>query len=403
MVTGKDLYGIELYTKQMQYSKGRHITHIFHSQNKTTIKRYGVCSTREYTILEETFNNSGKGYEFKNLSPGLYAFKVDAAAYMIALPNALSGNDKLVLENKSSVYAIMNGKKKNLIPYEMSASFTSKQLSTMLQAMFEGDSNANYLTINNSIDGYMDMIAVSGLTTLSKSNPTPYHPVELMSLGSFDIESVGITTDQKSKLTINLNNNIKKLPCGKSDLFIMDCVHKEAYIIYRVGRVILTGSEDWKTIKETSKYCIYFYPFNLINSELENGATISNYFPSETYTNIISNDDLLYGICNSIDKNNPGIYIKVPTDVIAEIGVSNFKKYLKYLVNKQNPVIIEYLLKDIKYKSILLDNYDIKQYYPVTNINISADTTAAFFFKTLRYEDDAKKRPNQDHKLQIKI
>ena len=47
--------------------------------------------------------------------------------------------------------------------------------------------------------------------------------------------------------------------------------------------------------------------------------------------------------------------------------------------------------------------WDIKQYYPVTNINISADTTAAFFFKTLRYEDDAQKRPNQNRKLQFKI
>lgn len=387
----------------MQYSKGRHITHIFHSQNKTNIKRYGVCSTREYTILEDTFNNSGKEYEFKNLSPGLYAFKVDTGAYMIELPNALSGDDKLVLKNRSNTYAIINGKKKNLIPYEMSASFTSKQLSTILQAMFEGDNNANYLTINNSINGYMDMIAVSGLTTLSKSNPTPYHPVKLISLGSFDIESTGITSDQKSKLTINLNNNIKKLPCGKSDLFIMDCVHKESYIIYRVGRIVLTGNEDWKTIRETSKYCIYFYPFSLINSELESGATISNYFPYETYSNIINNNDTLCGVCNSIDTNNPGIYIKVPTDIIAEVGVSNFKKYLKYLVNKQDPVIVEYLLKDKKYKSILLDNYDIKQYYPVTNINISADTTAAFFFKTLRYEDDAQKRPNQNRKLQFKI
>ena len=280
----------------MQYSKGRHITHIFHSQNKTNIKRYGVCSTREYTILEDTFNNSGKEYEFKNLSPGLYAFKVDTGAYMIALPNALSGDDKLVLKNRSNTYAIINGKKKNLIPYEMSASFTSKQLSTILQAMFEGDNNANYLTINNSINGYMDMIAVSGLTTLSKSNPTPYHPVKLISLGSFDIESTGITSDQKSKLTINLNNNIKKLPCGKSDLFIMDCVHKESYIIYRVGRIVLTGNEDWKTIRETSKYCIYFYPFSLINSELESGATISNYFPYETYSNIINNNDICYSL-----------------------------------------------------------------------------------------------------------
>ena len=71
MATGKDLYGIGLFIRQMQYSKGRHITHIFHSQNKTNIKRYGVCSTREYTILEDTFNNSGKEYEFKKVSIGI--------------------------------------------------------------------------------------------------------------------------------------------------------------------------------------------------------------------------------------------------------------------------------------------------------------------------------------------
>ena len=68
MVLGKDLYGIGLFIRQM-YSKGRHITHVFHSQNKTAIKRYGVCSTREYNILEETFSNNTRTYEYKNLSP----------------------------------------------------------------------------------------------------------------------------------------------------------------------------------------------------------------------------------------------------------------------------------------------------------------------------------------------
>ena len=385
------------------YSKGRHITHVFHSQNKTAIKRYGVCSTREYNILEETFSNNNRTYEYKNLSPGLYAFKTDTNCYMISLPMALAGDDKLVIESRSVVYAVSGNSKKELIPYEMSASFTSKNMQILLQSMFEGDSNANYLTINNSINGYMDMIAVAGLTTLSRDNPTPYKPVELESIGSFTIESIGSLDGQYSTLDIVLNNNIKKLPCGTSDLFIMDAIHREAYIIYRVGRVVLTGSENWKAIEESSTHCTYFMPFNLINAELGNGATISNYFPSVSYNNMLNNNDIMYGVCNSIDKDNPGIYIKIPTDVIAEPNVANFKKYLRYLVNKQNPVIVEYLSKDIRVKSVLLDSYDIKQYSPVTNININADTTAAFFFKTVSYEDDPKKRPTQNRKLQIEI
>ena len=110
-----------------------------------------------------------------------------------------------------------------------------------------------------------------------------------------------------------------------------------------------------------------------------------------------------YCIANSVEQSKPGIYIKLPTELIAETGVENFKKYLKYLVNKKNPVIIEYLSKDIRVKSVLLDDYIIPQYSPNTNINIDADTYAAFFFRTINYEDDPAKRSKQDRKLQIKI
>ena len=382
---------------------GRHLTHVFHSQNKTGIKRYGVCSTREYSILESTFNNEGGIHEFKNLSPGLYAFKTDTSCYMISLPVTLAGDDKLVIENRSSVYTVINGKKRLLIPYEMSASFTSKSLQVVLQSMFQGDTNANYLSINNAINGYIDMIAVAGLTTMSRENPSPYKPAELTSLGSFTIESNGILDGQHSELTINLNNNIKKLPCGRSDLFVMDAIHKESYIIYRVGRLVLTGSEQWQAIKEDNDHCIYFLPFNLISTSISNGAIISNYFPGESYDNMMLKSSIDYCIANSVEQSKPGIYIKLPTELIAETGVENFKKYLKYLVNKKNPVIIEYLSKDIRVKSVLLDDYIIPQYSPNTNINIDADTYAAFFFRTINYEDDPAKRSKQDRKLQIKI
>ena len=61
MVTGKDLYGIGLFIRQM-YSKGRHITHVFHSQNKTAIKNIDDENNFSIFLLttENTIRNSIK-------------------------------------------------------------------------------------------------------------------------------------------------------------------------------------------------------------------------------------------------------------------------------------------------------------------------------------------------------
>lgn len=380
----------------------KQITHYFHSQNKTVVKRCGVCSVLDYTLFQDTFNNTNKIIRKKNLSPGLYAFNTDKTCCMVTLPNALTGDDELVIENKSNVYMLVNNKRTHLIPYEMPISFTSKSLQYMLQAQFVQEVNKNYVTISNSVNTYMDMIAVSGLTTLS-NDPSPFKPAELISLGSFNVESRGVTKEQYSVLTINLNNNIKSLPCGKCDLFVMDSVHKTAYIIYYVSRIAFTGSEKWITIDENNTYCTYFHPLNTINYEADYGAIISNYFPSYGYYDLINDNTITYGICNSLDSKNPGIYVRIPTKSIGNTGVDNFKRYLKYQLNRRRPVIAEYLAKDIRVKSVLLDSYDIKQYAPVTNININAETTAAFFFKTLKYEDDPEKRQKQSRKLQFEI
>ena len=65
----------------------------------------------------------------------------------------------------------------------------------------------------------------------------------------------------------------------------------------------------------------------------------------------------------------------MPKDLISDKNdpIESFKDYIREAF-KTNPIIVEYLLKNEKYKSVLLDEYCIKQFYPYTDLSISYPT-----------------------------
>lgn len=365
----------------------KQIPHLFHNQNHTRLKKAGALYTGDYNMLGETFSDGATPpFVYKNLSPGLYLFNDAKRYFMFDLPYALSGDDELVVINRANVYTTVNNKKRRLITYRMSSSVAAGSLNIMLQNKFIGIVDSNVITINDTIDGNLDMLTICGKTILSDTNPSPYNPIEITSISSFDVTSTGVS--DTSTVTINLNNNIKSLPSGISDLFIMDAANKVSYIIYRIGRIILTGNEVWEKEEENSNYCTYFYKFNDASVGTDSTNISCNYFPSMTYSNMKDDKNSTYGICNSNNHNKPGFYIRIPTELITEPGVKNFEEYLRTLMKQKNPVIIEYLLDTTRYKSVILDNYDIKQYHPQTEVSLGVNTKAGYFYNTLNFQDN---------------
>ena len=361
------------------------MTYVFHSQNHTRVQRFGTFSVGYYDMLSETFSGPGT-YRFKNKSAGLYFLKTSGKCYMINLFTTLSGKDTLVVENSSCIYAVINGKKNYIIPYEISSEFSNNSLSVILQNKLQSKLPVTSIDIDYSVNDYLDMLAVAGKTILSGDNQSPYNPVDITSISSFNVTSIGTKPEDKSITTINLMDNIKQLPSGIGDLFVMDNNRKQAYVIYRVGRTVFTGNEYWVASELNKKYCIFFLPYSRMSTGSDDNSVNCNYLPCMTNTNMKNDKDTTYGICNSNDDSNPGFYIRIPTDLLETPNLDGFKKYLRQLIKNKKPMIIEYLLKTPLFKTILLDNYKIKQYFPKTTISIDANTDAGFFFKALDYK-----------------
>lgn len=361
------------------------MTYVFHSQNHTRVKRYGVCGIRDYKMLSETFSGPGT-YRFKNKSAGLYFLKTSGKCYMINLFTTLSGKDTLVVESSTSIYAVIDNKKKYIIPYEVTAEFSNNSLSATLETKLSSALPVTSVEIENSINDYLDVLAVSGKTILSKDNQSPYNPVDITSISSFDVTSTGSKPEEKSIVTINLMDNIKQLPSGISDLFIMDNNRKQAYVIYRVGRTVFTGNEHWVASELNKKYCIFFLPYSRVSTGSDDNSVNCNYLPCMTNTNMKDNKTVTYGISNSNSNDNPGFYIRIPTDLLESVSLDGFKNYLRQLMKNKKPMIVEYLLKTSLFKTILLDTYEIKQYFPKTTISINVNSNAGFFFKALDYK-----------------
>lgn len=368
----------------------RQIPYLFRMQNHITITKAGVCNTGDYYMLSDTFTETRKPpYIYKNVNPGLYLFNYKKRCFIIHLPYALSGDDQLSIEGRIA-HTIINTKIRRLIAYEVSPSMIPDGIQFILQKKFSYPKVTNKYTASNTIAGYLDILTASGLTIVSGNKPSPDNPIDITSISSFNV--ITKNNKEQSITTINLNNNLKSLPSGISDTFIMDSTKKVSYIINRIGRLVLTGNESWSKIEENDKYCIYFYKFNGAKEGTDANSIICNYFPSMIYSNMIDNKIDTCGICVSNDPFKTGFFVRVPTKTITERGVDHFKEYLRSLMNNKKPVIIEYQLNTVKYKSIILDTYDIKQYYPKTLISIdNPNIKAGYFFSTLYYYEEEQK------------
>ena len=347
----------------------RDITETFHTNNRTKIKRAALCESSNYISLTETPDSTGK-IVIKNKQVGIYLINIGTKSYLLNIKETLTGNDQFVIENKDTVYTIING---------------IKRYTSIYRAVFPAHYSKEPV-ISNTVFDNIDTIAISGETILG-NNPPPYKPTTINSISSFDITTSNSDETKNNVLTINLKNNIKKLPNGIADLFIMDSVEKQAYIIHRIGRIILTGLELWYTVEENTRYCIYSTVLPSVNIGEDDRSINCNYFPTMTYTNMMTNYDQKYGISNCNNRDTPGFYIRIPTELINKPGVENFKKFLKTAF-KTNPVIIEYLLSNIEYKSVLLDEYCVPLFYPETKIKISNGMICFCFYKALNYDDN---------------
>ena len=95
------------------------------------------------------------------------------------------------------------------------------------------------------------------------------------------------------KLPILFKNNIKSLPSGVRDVFVLDSINQKAFIIFNIGRVIFSGAEDWKLIYHNNNYATYFLKQEYVHVVEDDNSTQSINEQGQAYR-YIKDGDIYY-------------------------------------------------------------------------------------------------------------
>lgn len=341
-----------------------------HKQNHTRIvnKEYRTKKFVDYHILP--FDNSLRktsGNTYHNLDAGFYFIVIDIRNYFFILDDAISGNDdKLVIWDFNKAFTYINGVKK-FITLHVTVPYYPINII-----------NGNTL-LDNVVNAPFNNMVFGGRTDITYPGNidyiTPYNPSELESIKEITIHTENHDGSKTDNLQINLKNNIKRLPNGIMDLFAIDSLNCRAFIIFKIGRLILTGNEDWVVTDDGfgKDYCEYFLQNDIVATGVDDKSLLCNYFPTVTYTEFTTNTNNKYCIAMSNDSHNTGFYLRVPKDIVEpDKDGDNLRSYFRECLMKK-PIIIEFLLKNHRYKSVLLDEYHVKAFYPKTYVHINHD------------------------------
>lgn len=412
------------------------LMNIVHSNNHTQTKK--VCTINS-KLQYENLTADNLPVEFSDLSPGIYCITINSKEYFFDLFMYIGPNDKekLIIKNENNAYILLRDAQYTINLYEKVSSVTK-----------------NKTELNNTVNNYMDMIVINGKTIQYPYKPnditdrlavipnngdipssdlqlieskslseleeynTIFRNLDYVKFGSYNIEVEEDEYDTSDKsldnpysiksiskfyintkpdniesyteLEVYLKNNIKSLPNGIKDTFILNSLQCQNHIIYRIGRGIITGGEECKFLETLSnnKTWLFWIPNAFIKSENADKNIVCSHFNTDSYTNIIKTNNTKASVSSGYGTYKNGILIRIPilenTNNINATPIIVFKNWLRSQVYNGTPVIIEYTLDEPIYKTVLLDEYHINTYFNKTNILLNNNYyDASYFYKKI--------------------
>ena len=348
------------------------ILHQIHRLNHTQYRR--VCTLSSAHTVGQSITKQltySKDTPITNLNAGIYTVTINGKTYVFDLFKTLSANDKLVIHDIHNAYIIVN---------------TEKFMINLYELIGRNSAGESY-QINNTVNDAIDILMIDGFTDLIFSDGTTEqsidHPAGIRSISSVKLKSSN-GSGKSEVLDILLKNNIKSLPNGIKDTFILNAEQQYHHIIFRIGRTILSGNEKWEIMSSMSTNAYTVFKCADSNVKLENSATNLNcsHFVTKQGSELIKTANSYNGIATSYGSYGNGFLLKISTDIVPA-DLEELKRFLTHRLLSDNPVIVEYPLASFRYKSVLLDEYHIKTFYPSTIFSIDGNYDISYFYKSI--------------------
>ena len=342
------------------------LTSLLHANNHLRTQRVCTMASTHYANIP-IIGDIANGNEFSNLNPGIYGVTIDGDTYYFDLYIAVAPGEWLIIKNKYLAYAIVAAKRYPIILYKYK---NTKE-------------DRNAIRLYNTINEYLNMIIVDGASLKSSGS--------LTSISSLTIATNSTNVAPEENSIIDLKNNIKSLPSGRNDLFILNAEQQQCHIVYNIARKVFSGGEDWQYVAEGSNsasYLFYLKDDNVIVDDTGNNILCSQLAARRGSKMIPATGDSLAtanGIALGYLDNSRGFYVRLTKSLIEEDPddmVRSFRNKLVEMLVSGTPMIVEYALENPIYKTTLIDEYHIDTFFANTYLSLSETRNVSYFYKS---------------------
>lgn len=327
----------------------------FHKNNYNITYNQAFLNKALYTVLDGykviDDNLILNGY----IPFGLYAINYKNYYLVFFLNDALYENEYIIICNERKFFIV---KENNKVMY----------LPTYIATKFDLETNI----MSNTVNHRLDMFCYAGQTTIKKRVPSAkISPSNLATFTSIDSSKIITYNDDE---TINDVNNIQFQGLLKNinnsyDLFYHDSSDGKSYIIYKIGRLMLTGNETFEKVEEYSneKYSTFLLKYNPIKRQSGNinKNIICTHFEPVTFNSMKSDTSTFNLIAAAPDMN--AIYIRIDNRIAKDGDVLVFKQFIRDEY-KTDPITIDYVLDSPVIKTVSTLDAFVQTFYPNTKV-----------------------------------
>ncbi len=310
--------------------------------------------------------------KFRNLDPGIHKVRFEKypdKVFFFNLYSKIGPNEMINIDNINYAQYITGIGVYPILLYE------------------QIDGNINL--IDGTINNYLDLIAVNGKTIsiysdedkiITINTPRRFETMESITVSTSDYNAGNIDTQ-----VFNLRHELRSLPNGKKDLFVLDAENQRSYILYNVGHVNITGMENITRVESFCNdfYSVYFIPNSNVVKTDDPNALICSHFESIKYDKFRRLEFNQNAICISYDDwRGRGFYIKISNDIAPDID--SFIKFVNGDLFMNHKLEVMFPLSIPYQANVLLDEYHVKTFYNKTKIKIiGSNDPPTCFYKTV--------------------
>lgn len=201
------------------------------------------------------------------------------------------------------------------------------------------------------------------------------------------IELETYNENKNNSIVLELKKYIKSLPNSIHDTLIINAEQQICQTIHRISKKIFLGNDNWNYVSSNNKTVLFSLSDNNIKQEDSNSIYYNmrcSHFVCNKCNILIDEDYKVTGISSMCGNYGNGIFVRVPIEIIdMDDKINSFNNWIRDELYNGRMFIIEYELSQPIYKTYLLDEYHVKTFYPITNINNINNYDISYGYKSL--------------------